>query len=86
MTSISPSERAAIAEEFGVSGQYLYQCIVGIRSMDTGKAVRLERDSGGRIRRWHLRVNDWWEHWPELINTPGAPPVPTLENAAREAA
>ncbi len=23
---------------------------------------------------------------PELINTPGAPPVPTLENAAREAA
>lgn len=38
--------------------------------------VAIERATGGRVRRWNLRPEDWHRIWPELIGTDGAPEVP----------
>ena len=38
-------------------------------------AVSIERATGGRVRRWDTRPNDWHRIWPELIGIEGAPPV-----------
>lgn len=45
--------------------------------------VAIERESGGLVRRWRLRPNDWHLIWPELIGTAGAPPI---QQEARDAA
>lgn len=78
---ISPSERARIAEAVKLNAQYLYQCMTGRAELDATKAVRVERASGQRIRRWHLR-RDWFETWPELIGSDGAPDVPVEQARA----
>lgn len=82
---ISPKERAQIAEMVGLDDQYLYQCLSGRKDMKPKEAVRVERESGGRLRRWHLRRSDWHQTWPELIGAFGAPAVPA-EQGARDAA
>lgn len=74
--SIDAPERREIAASVGVDEQYLYQCLTGRKDMRTNEAVRVERESNGRLRRWDLRRNDWWEHWPELVGADGAPPLP----------
>jgi DNA-binding transcriptional regulator YdaS (Cro superfamily) len=48
----------------------------GARSLAPEQCVLVERQSGAQVRRWDLRPNDWHRIWPELIDTPGAPPVP----------
>lgn len=73
---LSAPDRQALAARLGLNEQYLYQCLTGRKDMRTDEAVRVERDSGNQLRRWHLRSNDWWLHWPELIDTDGAPSVP----------
>lgn len=82
--NISASDRRALAEQLGINEQYLYQCLTGRKDMRTDEAVRIEQESGGRIRRWHLRVHDWHRHWPELIDHPEAPPVPQPSATAQE--
>lgn len=72
---ISPRERAEIAAAAEIDEQYLYQCVTGRKDMKPKQAVRVERVSGGRLRRWHLRRSDWHETWPELVGTDGAPAV-----------
>ena len=42
----------------------------------------IERATGRR--RWEMFPTDWHRIWPELIATPGAPPVPA-EAATEEA-
>jgi len=76
MTAISPEERAALASIAKINEQYLYQCLTGRRVMKAKEAVRVEKATGGRLRRWHV-CKDWAETWPELIGLPGAPPVDT---------
>lgn len=61
-----------------ISEQYLYQCLTKRRDMDATEAVRVERATANRIRRWHLR-RDWHMTWPELIGIDGAPEVPSAE-------
>jgi len=39
-------------------------------------AVDIERATGGAVRRWQLRPEDWHRIWPELVGAEGAPPVP----------
>lgn len=72
---ISAARRIEIAEALGLSEQYLYQCLTGRGSMRPADAVRVEVESGGELRRWHLRTKDWHRIWPELIGAPGAPEV-----------
>jgi DNA-binding transcriptional regulator YdaS (Cro superfamily) len=43
--------------------------------------VAIERATGGKVRRWDLRPEDWPRVWPELIGTEGAPSVPQAANA-----
>lgn len=38
-------------------------------------AVAIERATGGVVRRWDLRPDDWARIWPELIGTDDAPDV-----------
>ena len=85
---MTPTDRAALAEKVQVGDAYLYQCLTGRKDMKPEEAVRVERDSGRAVRRWHLRSNDWWKVWPELIGADGAPKVPAdvHDSAASEAA
>lgn len=79
MSQLTAQARAAIAAKAGVSDAYLYQCLTGRRSMSPADAVRVESESGGVVRRWDLRPDDWPRIWPELIGTPGAPAVDKVE-------
>lgn len=38
--------------------------------------VSMEQVTGGMLKRWDLRPNDWHRIWPELIGADGAPGVP----------
>ncbi len=75
-----------VAKTLTVSQQSVYFYRKGLRKFPVEFCAPLEGMCGGVVRRWEMRPHDWHQIWPELINTPGAPPVPTLENAAREAA
>lgn len=76
MTTLTAAERIDAAKALGMNQQYLYQCLTGRRMMDPKQAVRVEQYFGGRVRRWHLRPQDWHEVWPELVASEGAPPPP----------
>ena len=53
--NIQASERSALAAKVNVSDAYLYQCLTGRKAMNPEEAVRVERESGHQVRRWHLR-------------------------------
>jgi len=76
---VKPEERKQLAEVIGIDEQYLYQCLTGRKAMRPKEAVRAELRTSGRLRRWHLRPQDWHEVWPELIGLEGAPPAPPAE-------
>jgi len=78
MSIMSAAERRAIADQVGADEQYLYQCLTGRKAMKAKEAVRIERESGQRVRRWQLRQRDWYTIWPDLVGTDGAPPVPAV--------
>lgn len=78
---ITAQERKLIAAKAQLNEAYLYQCMTGRAELDATKAVRVERVSEKRIRRWHLR-RDWFDTWPELVGIEGAPAVPTQEARA----
>lgn len=59
-----------------IDEQYLYQCLTRRRQMSAAEAFRVERESGGQVKRWSLRWADWHLIWPDLIHKEGAPPVP----------
>lgn len=54
----------------------------GARLPSPTNAVAIERATGGKVRVWDLRPNDWHSIWEHLIGTPGAPPVPATAKAA----
>ena len=74
--TISAAERRELAALLGCNEQYLYQCLTGRNAMQPLDAVRAERLTGGRLRRWHVRPKDWHLIWPELIGADGAPELP----------
>lgn len=73
-----------LAAAIVVSPQFMTQLVKGERRVPPKKALAIERTTG--VRCWRLRAGDWWEHWPHLIGTPGAPAVPTPEAAPAAAA
>jgi len=42
-------------------------------------ATAIEEATGGAVKRWDLRPEDWFEIWPHLIGKKGAPKVPATE-------
>jgi len=73
--------RRRIAGATGVSEPYLYQCLTGRRDMNPAEARRIEAETGGEVKRWHLCQRTWAGIWPELIGIEGAPPVPVQAKA-----
>lgn len=79
-TEISPVRRAELAELHELNDPYLYQCLSGRKEMNAAEAVRIEKLTGGEIKRWMLRGRSWHLIWPELIGADGVPPVPVSES------
>ena len=52
----------------------------GDRQPNPEYAMAIEQATGGKVRVWDLRPNDWHRIWPMLIAADGAPPVPTAAN------
>jgi DNA-binding transcriptional regulator YdaS (Cro superfamily) len=71
----SAQDRKRLAEKAGINEQFLYQCLTGRRAMEAKEAVRVEEATNYELRRWQLRPKDWFEVWPELIGTDGAPQI-----------
>ncbi len=69
---ITVSERRTLASRCDIEEQYLYQILTGRRTASPELCVKLERESFGRVMRWHLR-SDWREIWPELAERQDAP-------------
>lgn len=69
---ITTKRRKELCREHGLSDDYIYQCIAGIRQMRSKEAVRIERITRGEITRQMLRRYDYWLVWPDLPATDGA--------------
>jgi DNA-binding transcriptional regulator YdaS (Cro superfamily) len=54
----------------------IYQWSGGLRPVPIERCVPIEQATGGAVRRWDLRPDDWHRIWPELIGAEGAPAVP----------
>lgn len=62
-----------LAALLNVSVNSVYFWRSGTRSVPVEKMAAIEEVTGGVVRRWDLRPNDWWLIWPELIGAEGAP-------------
>ena len=86
---MSPIERAcealggpsALARALGIKPPTVSEWRVGARPVPIERCVAIEQATGGEVRRWDLRPEDWYRIWPELIGAEGAPPAPTREAA-----
>lgn len=56
------------------------------RGIPVPQCAAFERATGGRWRRWDERPDDWFEIWPELVGTSGAPARRTPEPAETQGA
>lgn len=74
----------ALAQRLGISSVYLAQLSArqNGREAKPELCVDIERETGGKVRRWSLRPNDWHRIWPELIGQPEAPAANTPDQAA----
>jgi hypothetical protein len=88
-TYLSPlgvEARDQFAVKCNTTRGHVQNVMYGIRPCATDLAVLIERESELSVRRWELRAEDWWKHWPELIGTDGAPTIaPTPESTAAKA-
>lgn len=66
-TEISSDERRRLADLVGMSEQYLYQCLTGRREMEHKTAMRVERDTQGRLTRQMLCQKTFADTWPDLV-------------------
>lgn len=48
--------------------------VCGWKAIPIERCVSIEQATGGRVRRWDLRPEDWRDLWPELCALPDAPP------------
>lgn len=65
-----------LAQALSVSGSLVTQWAGGSKPISVARCMHVERATGGAVRRWDLRPDDWHEIWPELIGSEGAPPLP----------
>lgn len=64
---------AKLAAILGAHAPDVSRWAQGTRPVPEKAAVAIERATGGEVMRWDLRTADWFEIWPELIGSPGAP-------------
>lgn len=82
LSSMSTDVRDEFAKRCGTTRGHLQNVSYGYRACATDLAVLIERESALAVRRWDLRPEDWYRHWPELIGVDGAPAVPEPEARA----
>lgn len=86
LSPLSQEQREDFASSCETTKGHLQNVMYGMKSCATDLAVLIERNSGFTVRRWDLRPDDWFKHWPELIGIEGAPKVPpALANTAQAA-
>ena len=73
----SIAERRSLAQLAGIGDPYLYQCLSGRREMGAIEAMRVERATNARLRRWHVCPKTWHLIWPELRKHKLAPAIAT---------
>ena len=66
-----------VSERVGLTPAFLSQIALGVRGVPAERAASIESATGGAVRRWDMRPNDWHRIWPELIGAEGAPAVVT---------
>jgi DNA-binding transcriptional regulator YdaS (Cro superfamily) len=65
---------AALGRKVGVNKAAAHQWLsAGVPIKHCGP---IEKATGGAVMRWDLRPEDWWVHWPELVDRRGSPEVP----------
>jgi len=80
-TFIAPltlEQRQDFAAKCETTKGHLQNVMYGLKSCATDLAVLIERHSDGAVRRWNLRPDDWFKHWPEIVGAPGAPDCPEI--------
>ena len=82
LKSLSVVDQRIFAQEAGTSIGYLRKKLSTGGDFGEKLVARIERTSKGAVRRWDLRPDDWWEIWPELIDTKGAPAVPEPQSVS----
>lgn len=68
--------RVLLADRCGTSFLHLRNIAFSGKSCGYPLAAAIERETGGAVRRWELRPNDWHVVWPELVGAVDAPDVP----------
>lgn len=79
---LQTTSNASLADAIGVPHPLVSQWKTGVRQVPIERCVAIERVTGGLVRRWDLRPDDWRRIWPELIGAPGAPSAPSTTEVA----
>jgi DNA-binding transcriptional regulator YdaS (Cro superfamily) len=66
---------SALARALRVSGPTVHEWNSRRRHVPAARCVQIEQATGGVVRRWDLRPDDWHRIWPEIVGAPGAPVV-----------
>jgi DNA-binding transcriptional regulator YdaS (Cro superfamily) len=74
--ALTKKDRAAFAEKAGTTVGHLNNFSYGYTKLAPEVCVSIEKATGGVVKRWDLRPEDWSRIWPELIGMEGAPEVP----------
>lgn len=85
LSDMTVVDRESFAKRCDSTRGVLQNIMYGVRPCSAELAVAVERESGGVVRRWDLRPDDWWRIWPELIGVEGAPQVPSVPDGQRVA-
>lgn len=80
----------ALAEALDVSQPTVSGWARGERPVPPKRCIAIEVHPKNRaaerpVMRWDLRPNDWWDEWPDMVGSAGAP-VPDVAAPAPEAA
>lgn len=81
LSPLNAEARDEFARRCDTTRGHLQNVMYGLRPCATDLAVLIERESSQAVRRWDLRPDDWFRHWPELVKAKGAPAIPTGETA-----
>jgi DNA-binding transcriptional regulator YdaS (Cro superfamily) len=76
------AERIALAQRAGTTWNQLRNMSFSGKRCGPRLAAAIERATGGEVKRWDLRPDDWHEIWPELVGAVGAPSVPADASVA----
>jgi DNA-binding transcriptional regulator YdaS (Cro superfamily) len=69
-----------LAKALTVTGSLVTQWASG-KPVAAERCPQIEQATGGAVRRWDLRPDDWHRIWPELVGTDGAPAVEVRDAA-----